>query len=94
MKKFVTLLLLLSIYLIKGQAQDTLKKSDTVRLKETIITYQADKVTPVTYLNISSKDLKSKSTGQEPSFILSVNSCRPIKIQILICKSIVTEESC
>ena len=41
------------------------------QLKEIIITYQADKLTPITFQNISSKDLKTKSTGQEPSFLLS-----------------------
>lgn len=40
-------------------------------LKEVVITYQADKLTPITYQNIYSKELKYKSIGQEPSFLLA-----------------------
>jgi len=53
------------------KAQDT-QKSDTIRqLDEVIVIYQADKRTPVTFQNIYSKEIKSKSTGQEPSSLLS-----------------------
>jgi iron complex outermembrane receptor protein len=53
------------------KAQDTLRLDTTKTLREVIITYQADKLTPITFQNISSKELKTKSTGQEPSFLLS-----------------------
>lgn len=52
-------------------AQDTLQIDNTKFLDEVIIIYQADKRTPVTFQNIYSKDIKQKSTGQEPSFLLS-----------------------
>lgn len=52
-------------------AQDTLLIDNTKFLDEVIIIYQADKRTPVTFQNIYSKDIKQKSTGQEPSFLLS-----------------------
>lgn len=46
--------------------------SDSVKnLKEVVVIYKADKATPVTFQNIGSVEIKSKSTGQEPSFILS-----------------------
>lgn len=44
---------------------------DTLNLKEVVITYQADKKTPVTFQNIYSEELDKKLTGQEPSFIFS-----------------------
>ena len=61
------------IILFSGQplAQDTLQIDNVKHLDELIITYQADKKTPVTFQNISSKEIKAKSTGQEPSFLLS-----------------------
>jgi iron complex outermembrane receptor protein len=52
-------------------AQDTLQLDTKYNLNEVIITYQADRYTPITFQNINSKDLKTKSTGQEPSFLLS-----------------------
>jgi iron complex outermembrane receptor protein len=53
------------------KAQDTLQRENKKTLPAAIVSYQADKVTPITFQNISSKDLKIKSTGQEPSFLLS-----------------------
>lgn len=47
-------------------AQDTTKT-----LKEVIVTYQAEKLTPLTFQNISSKDIDAKSVGQEPSFLFT-----------------------
>jgi iron complex outermembrane receptor protein len=45
---------------------------DTLRtLQDVLITYQADKRTPITFQNIYLKELKAKYTGQEPSFLLS-----------------------
>ncbi len=52
-------------------AQDTLHTDSIKQLDEVVITYQADKRTPVTFQNIYSKTIKEKSTGQEPSFLLS-----------------------
>ena len=52
-------------------AQDTLNVNGSKKLQEVIITYQADKLTPISYQNISSKEIKAKSVGQEPSFLLS-----------------------
>jgi len=46
-------------------------KSDTSRLmKEVVVTYQADKLTPITFQNLNGNVLKAKSTGQEPSYLL------------------------
>ena len=50
-------------------AQDTIRPVHT--LKEVVVPYLADKLTPVTFQNISSKELDIKSVGQEPSFILN-----------------------
>ena len=41
------------------------------KLNEVIISYQANKHTPVTYQNLYAADIKQKSTGQEPSFLLA-----------------------
>ena len=71
MKKY-TLLLYISVLAISQTfAQDTIKKDSINRLKEIIINYQADKLTPITFQNISSKDIELKSIGQEPSFLFS-----------------------
>lgn len=56
---------------IQVKAQGTVKRDTTHLVKEVVVTYQADKLTPVTFQNISGKDLKAKSTGQEPSYLLS-----------------------
>jgi iron complex outermembrane receptor protein len=71
MTKYFTLFVLILLTSRQLNAQDTLKLDTTKMLKEVIVTYQADKLTPITFQNISSKDLKTKSTGQEPSFLLS-----------------------
>jgi len=71
MTKYFILFLLTILISRQLKAQDTLRLDTTKILKEVIITYQADKLTPITFQNISSKDLKTKSTGQEPSFLLS-----------------------
>lgn len=71
MTKYFILFLLTILASRQLKAQDTLRLDTTKTLQEVIITYQADKLTPITFQNISSKDLKAKSTGQEPSFLLS-----------------------
>jgi iron complex outermembrane recepter protein len=67
------LLFFFSIFLIvrKVDAQDTLRYDTSLSLKPVVVVYQADKFTPTPFQNISSKELKTKSTGQEPSFLFS-----------------------
>ncbi|MBO9201049.1 MULTISPECIES: TonB-dependent receptor [Niastella] len=50
-------------------AQDSIPAVHT--LQEVVVPYQADKLTPVTFQNLSSKELEIRSVGQEPSFILN-----------------------
>jgi iron complex outermembrane recepter protein len=71
MTKYFILFLLTTLASRQLNAQDTLSLDATKTLKDVIIIYQADKLTPITFQNISSKELKTKSTGQEPSFLLS-----------------------
>lgn len=71
MTKYFILFLLTILTSRQLKAQDTIRLDTTKTLKEVIVTYQADKLTPITFQNISSKDLKTKLTGQEPSFLLS-----------------------
>src|ERR1700759_4953304 len=40
-------------------------------MKELVVTTKADKRTPITFQNLSGKDLQARSTGQEPSYLLS-----------------------
>ncbi len=70
MKNYTLFLLIISFcisFSLKAQ-EDSLK---TENLSEIIVTYQADQTTPVTFQNISAKEIKQKSIGQEPSFLLS-----------------------
>ena len=53
------------------KAQDTIEVATIQHLDEIVVTYQADKQTPVTFLNLYPIEVKNKSTGQEPSFFLS-----------------------
>lgn len=70
--KCIKLLIGISVFISNyALAQESIQTDSLRPLKEIIITYQADKLTPITFQNISSKDLKAKSTGQEPSFLLS-----------------------
>ena len=52
-------------------AQEVFHADTLMSLQEVVVTYQANKTTPVSYLNIDAGTLKVKSVGQEPSFILS-----------------------
>ncbi|AFM06191.1 outer membrane receptor protein [Bernardetia litoralis DSM 6794] len=67
--------LLLALYFLSSSylfAQTNEKDSlKTENLSEITVIYQADKATPVTFQNISLKEIKQKSVGQEPSFLLS-----------------------
>lgn len=66
------ILTLLTLITISNQLKAQTSESDSIKqIEEVIITYQADKLTPVTFQNIYSKEIKAKSTGQEPSFLLS-----------------------
>src|SRR3954463_4104668 len=66
---FLTLAMLITIQSGFGQVAEL---TDTVhQLKEVVVTYQADRLTPFTYQNLKGAELKLKSTGQEPSFLLS-----------------------
>jgi iron complex outermembrane recepter protein len=71
MTKYLTLFILTILFSKQLKAQETLRLDTLQTLKEVVITYQADKRTPITFQNIYSKDLKAKSTGQEPSFLLA-----------------------
>jgi len=61
---------ILFIILIKVNAQDTISVDSVYQLEDVVITYSADWSAPITHQNLYSKDLKAKSVGQEPSFIL------------------------
>ncbi|MBF25396.1 MAG: TonB-dependent receptor [Flavobacteriales bacterium] len=41
------------------------------KLNDILIIYQADKLTPVTYQNITLEEIQANSVGQEPSFLFS-----------------------
>ena len=67
----IFLLLVLLIIFGKVGAQSVLKTDTAQLLKEISISYEASKLHPVSFTNIYGRELKSKSTGQEPSFLLS-----------------------
>ncbi|OYU97354.1 MAG: TonB-dependent receptor [Bacteroidetes bacterium B1(2017)] len=69
-QKFV-LVVILQLMCATVNAQDTLSEGSSKPLKEVLVSYQADKFIPITFQNIHSKELKLKSYGQEPSFLLS-----------------------
>jgi iron complex outermembrane receptor protein len=71
MTKYILLPIFTFLSLGYLTAQDSLRVDTLHTLQEVVVTYQADKQTPITFQNISSKDIKAKSTGQEPSFLLS-----------------------
>ncbi len=72
MTKYFGLAVIYIILTVPLTAQDTLIRIDTIKnLEEVIVTYQAGKRSPVAFQNISSKEIKAKSTGQEPSFFLA-----------------------
>ena len=65
MLKNSLLLSILFLTAIQLKAQVALNRDTTRLIKEVVVTYQAGKLTPVTFQNISEKDLKAKSTGQD-----------------------------
>lgn len=47
-------------------------KQDSVRyLEEVTVTYQANRLTPIPFQNLTTIDIQARSTGQEPSFLLA-----------------------
>jgi iron complex outermembrane receptor protein len=54
---------------IKAQVIST--PDSSVLMKEVTVSYRADRLTPVTFQNLNGKELKAKSTGQEPSYLLA-----------------------
>jgi iron complex outermembrane receptor protein len=71
MKKHFIFFLLILQNTTRLHAQDSNRLDSAKTLQEVVITYQADKTTPITFQNISSTELDAKSTGQEPSFLLA-----------------------
>lgn len=71
MTKYILLTVFTLLSFGQLTAQDTLQIDSVKHLDEVVVTYQADKRTPVTFQNIYSTTIKEKSTGQEPSFLLS-----------------------
>lgn len=71
MKKRI-LITYISVLAISQTFAQVIIRTDSInQLKEVFITYQANKLIPITFQNISSKDFKTRLTGQEPSFLLS-----------------------
>ena len=63
---------LLSFFItLELNAQNTNVLDSLNKLSEVTVIYQAEKLTPITFQNFTNHDLKIKSVGQEPSFILS-----------------------
>ena len=72
MKKYISLIIITLLFCEQVKSQDTTDTIAAQHLGEVVVTaYQADRQTPVTFQNIYSEEIKSKSVGQEPSFILS-----------------------
>jgi iron complex outermembrane receptor protein len=69
--KLTAVLLCFFFYSVLLNAQETNSSDSLQNLKEVIVTYQADKHTPVTFQNIRAKEVKLRLTGQEPSFLLT-----------------------
>ncbi|MDP9076687.1 MAG: TonB-dependent receptor [Bacteroidota bacterium] len=70
MLKNAILFVILLFGVMQLNAQSALNSDTAHQIKEVVVTYQADKLTPVTFQNISGKVLQAKSTGQEPSYLL------------------------
>jgi iron complex outermembrane receptor protein len=71
MTKYYILSLFTILAIEQINAQDTLRANKTEKLQEVIITYQANRLSPITFQDLVCNELKVKSTGQEPSFLLS-----------------------
>jgi len=66
-----TLIIITLLFCDQVKSQDTIKNTIPLHLNEVVVTYQAYKQTPVTFSNLYAKEVKNKSVGQEPSFLLS-----------------------
>lgn len=64
------LLVLPGLASVAAHAQ-TIPTDSTRALPGVLITYQAEKLTPVTFQNLKGSFLKARSVGQEPSFLLT-----------------------
>lgn len=71
MTKYILRIVFSLILFRQLTAQDILIIDSVKHFEEVVVTYQADKRTPVTFQNISLKTIKEKSIGQEPSFLLA-----------------------
>lgn len=71
MRRFWKVFCILILMMNRAYSQDSLKLDSTYQLKEILLVYPANQSSPTTYQNISAKGIEVKSTGQEPSFILS-----------------------
>jgi iron complex outermembrane receptor protein len=71
MTRIFTLLVFFLCFIFSLKAQQRSQKDTIRQLQEVVVTYQADKLTPITFQNLSAPFLKAKSIGQEPSFLLS-----------------------
>jgi iron complex outermembrane receptor protein len=72
-KQIVKLCLFISFIgiVFNSQAQDSLKKDTTITLNEIVVSYQANRYTPFSFINITKGQIESQNIGQEPSFILA-----------------------
>ncbi len=71
MPKYIVFFLLFFLACGHLKSQVSLKHDTTKTIQEVIVIYQAEKNTPITFINIRSTELKAKSIGQEPSYLLS-----------------------
>jgi len=71
MKRYCMFLCLMAITSGLLTAQNNSKQDTLKILKEVVVSYQADRLSPISYQNLQAKEIKLKSTGQEPSFWLS-----------------------
>ncbi len=71
MLKYILLINFAFFAASQGRAQANAKPDTSHVMKEVVVTYRADQLTPVTFQNLNGNNLKAKSTGQEPSYLLS-----------------------
>lgn len=64
-------LILATAFTIIANAQDIASTDSILHLEEVNFVYQAQRLTPVTFQQLTKRDLSAKNFGQEPSFILS-----------------------
>ncbi|MDR2466124.1 MAG: TonB-dependent receptor [Prevotellaceae bacterium] len=74
MKKYRLIASAAMLCALQSFAQSVAESDTIISLQAVIVSYRADKSTPVSFLNIDKNELKLKSTGQEPSFLLAETS--------------------